>query len=125
MCRHYTVVNRDYMSAMNGKTNSSAQNRASEQWVRPIGRIDAARTAEILGFQEHDIPVLVLHELLKPLGKPAPNARKYFAATEIYELAQDRDWLNKATRVLYQHWQTKNANRTKDDSAPPASASSD
>ncbi len=83
------------------------------QRQRLTGRIDTAKVAAILGFQEHDVPVLVLHGLLKPLGKPAPNARKYFAATEIYELAEDRDWLNKASRVLYQHRQTKNANRTK------------
>ncbi len=101
------------MSVMNGKTSFLAQNGASEPWVRLTGRIYAAKVAGILGFQEHDVPVLVLHGLLKPLGKPAPNARKYFAATEIYELAEDRDWLNKASRVLYQHWQTKNANRTK------------
>ena len=85
-------------------------------------RLDSAQTARVLGFQEHDIPVLVLHDLLEPLGKPAPNARKYFAAIEICDLGQDRAWLNKATRVLYQHWQDKNANRTKDESATAASA---
>src|SRR5262245_18441105 len=84
-------------------------------------RLDSAQTARFLGFQEHDIPVLVSIDLLEPLGKPAPNARKYFAAVEIFELAQDRNWLNKATRVLYQHWQDKNANR-KDESASVALA---
>jgi len=83
-------------------------------------RLDSAQTAKVLGFQEHDIPVLVFHELLDPLGKPAPNARKYFAAVEVYGLGQDRAWLNKATRILYQHWQDKNANRTKNESAPAA-----
>lgn len=79
-------------------------------------RLDSAQTAKVLGFQEHDIPVLVSNDLLAPLGKPAPNARKYFAAVEIYELGLDRAWLNKATRVLYQHWQEKNSKRTKDES---------
>ncbi|HOX58182.1 MAG TPA: hypothetical protein PLC99_14955 [Verrucomicrobiota bacterium] len=85
-------------------------------------RLDPKQTAEFLGFQEHDIPVLVFHGLLEPLGKPVPNARKYFAAIQIYGLGQNPAWLNKATRVLYQHWQDKNANRTKDESAPVAEA---
>jgi hypothetical protein len=76
------------------------------------GRVDADKTAEILGFEAHDLPVLVNNGLLQPLGKPAANARKYFAAVRILELAEDSAWLNKATRILYQHWQEKNAKRT-------------
>ena len=74
-------------------------------------RLDAKQSAEVLGFQEHDIPVLVNRGLLEPLGKPADNARKYFALVEILALAEDASWLGKATRTLYQHWQEKNANR--------------
>lgn len=93
-------------------------------WVpTATGRIDAAQAAEILGFQEHDIPALVGHGLLKPLGKPATNARKYFAAVEIRAHAEDAKWLSKATQVLYDHWQEKNANRrpTGEESAEMAS----
>ena len=60
----------------------------SEMWAKPSGRIDAAEAARILGFQEHDIPVLINSRLLKPLGKPVPNARKYFAAVDVFEKAQ-------------------------------------
>jgi len=76
-------------------------------------RLDARQSAEILGFQEHDIPVLIYHGLLEPLGKPAPNARKYFARIHILDLAENPAWLTKATRVVYRHWQEKNANRVK------------
>jgi hypothetical protein len=68
-------------------------------------------TAKILGFQEHDIPVLVSHGQLEPLGKPIPNARKYFARVKIMEIADDPSWLSKATKLIYQHWQGKNASR--------------
>lgn len=74
-------------------------------------RLDAKQSADVLGFQEHDIPVLISRELLQPLGKPADNARKYFALVEILARAEDVHWLGKATRTLYQHWQDKNANR--------------
>jgi hypothetical protein len=80
-------------------------------------RLDAKQTAQILGFQEHDIPVLSSHGLLEPLGKPAANARKYFAKVHIMELAENPAWLAKATHALYQHWQGKNANRDKCESA--------
>lgn len=91
------------------------QGAASRLWP---ARLDSAQTARLLGCQEHDIPVLVSHELLEPLGKPAPNARKYFAAVDVQEKGEDAAWLNKATRILYQHWRDKNASRTKDESAP-------
>src|ERR1700744_1086363 len=74
-------------------------------------RLDATQTAKILGFQEHDIPVLVNKSLLEPLGKPVENSRKYFALVNILERAGDASWLGKATRSLAQHWQDKNANR--------------
>lgn len=74
-------------------------------------RLDAKQTAHVLGFQEHDIPVLVGRNLLEPLGKPAENARKYFARLEIMEKADDVTWLGKATKALSEHWQEKNANR--------------
>ena len=72
------------------------------------GRLNTTETAVLLGFQEHDIPTLVAGKLLMPLGKPAPNAPKYFAAVEIAALAQDRDWLGQATRALAKFWLSKN-----------------
>lgn len=78
-------------------------------------RMDARQTAELLGFQEHDIPVLVNLGQLVPLGKPMPNARKYFARVQVLEVADDTSWLSKATKLIYQHWKDKNAARKMDD----------
>ena len=74
-------------------------------------RLDVKQTADILGFQEHDIAPLVKEELLEPLGKPMPNARKYFARVQIMEIAENPAWLSKATKTIYQHWLVKNASR--------------
>ena len=71
-------------------------------------RLDARQTAKLLGFQEHDIPVLIAGRLLKPLGKPVPNATKYFAACEMGALASDPKWLNAATQLVYDYWKKKN-----------------
>ena len=46
-------------------------------------RLNSSEVALLLGFQEHDISALVAARLLAPLGKPAANAPKYFAAVEV------------------------------------------
>ena len=69
------------------------------------------QTAQFLGFSEHDIPVLIRARLLKPLGSPPPNGHKYFATVELERLAQDPNWLDKATRAVTQYWQSKNRRR--------------
>lgn len=70
-------------------------------------RIDVATTARLLGVAEHDVPILIATKLLKPLGKPAPNAPKKFAAIEIIALAADKQWLDTVTRRLSEYWKTK------------------
>lgn len=75
-------------------------------------RVDAGRAAKFLGVSEHDIPTLVRARLLKPLGSPAPSAPKYFATCELLRLANDAQWLDKATRAVTQYWKNKNASRS-------------
>ena len=70
-------------------------------------RLDAVSTAKLLGFAEHDIQILMRTGKLSPLGDPAPNAPKWFAAIEVIRLAADRDWLNKATREVAKYWRHK------------------
>jgi hypothetical protein len=48
--------------------------------------------AKLLGFAEHDVPILMAAKRLIPLGYPAPNAPKWFAAVEILRLATNPDW---------------------------------
>jgi len=83
------------------------------QFLRLLGRLPARLTAGqaawVLNCQPHDVPVLVAARLLKPLGNPPPSSVKYFAASDIIELAEDRTWLAKVTNALNQHWQRKNA----------------
>ena len=81
-----------------------------------LGRLPARLTAEeaawVLNYQPHDVPVLVVARLLKPLGNPQPNSVKYFATGEVLELAEDRNWLAKVTNAVSQHWQAKNQHKT-------------
>ena len=70
-------------------------------------RLDVAATAKLLGFAEHDIQVLLRVGKLAPLGDPAPNAPKWFAAIDVIALAANRDWLNKAIRDVAKYWRHK------------------
>lgn len=92
------------------------------QFMRLLGHLPARLTAEqaawVLNCQPHDVPVLVMARLLKPLGSPAPNSVKYFATGEVLELTKDRAWLAKVTNAVGQHWKEKNLR--KKDRAPSA-----
>jgi hypothetical protein len=74
-------------------------------------RLDVVATAKLLGFAEHDIQILMALGKLKPLGVPAPNAPKWFAAVEIIRLACEIDWLHKATRDIAKYWRHKRERR--------------
>lgn len=66
---------------------------------RLSARLGNEEIAILLGFQEHDIPVLIKKKLLKPSGNPIRNSVKYFAAADIQDLMNE--WLNKATKAVY------------------------
>ena len=74
-------------------------------------RLTVEQTAWVLNCQPHDVPVLVVARLLKPLGNPQPNSVKYFATLEILELTKDRTWLARVTNAVSQHWRTKNQHK--------------
>ena len=76
------------------------------------GRLSAPETAKLLGFAEHDIPILMATKKLTPLGDPAPNAPKWFAAIEIVRFAADKEWLSKATKEVSKYWRYKREGMT-------------
>jgi hypothetical protein len=82
-------------------------------------RLTTGETAAVLGFQEHDIAPLIAAKLLSPLGRPAPNAPKYFASVDILAAADDREWLSQATKALAKHWQGKNSRKRSESSEAP------
>ena len=93
---------------------TSAVNTNILNQARLPARLDTQQAAELLGFMEHDIAILTRIKLLKPLGNPSPNGQKYFSATELEALAEDREWLSKASRAVTEHWRSKNLSRAKD-----------
>jgi hypothetical protein len=72
-------------------------------------RLTTEQVAVLLGFRAHDIAILCRANLLHPLGKPAPNAPKYFEARFVEECYADTAWLARATLATSAHWKGKNA----------------
>ena len=85
-------------------------------------RLDVMATAKLLGFAEHDIQILMASGKLTPLGDPAPNAPKWFAAVEMVRLAGDPDWLHKATKELSKYWRHKRQSRPPETTSNRANA---
>jgi hypothetical protein len=74
-------------------------------------RLTVEQTAWVLNCQVHDLPILVAARLLKPLGNPPANGIKFFAASEVLELAKDPKWLVRVTVAINQHWHKQNARK--------------
>jgi hypothetical protein len=90
---------------MLGRNAGSTQDRLAVLNCRRLpGRVNTSEAALLLGLQEHDIAPLISAKLLEPLGKPAPNAPKYFASVEIVARAESPAWLSDATKTLAKHW---------------------
>lgn len=68
--------------------------------------------ARYLGFATHEMPILVAHGLLKPLGNPVQSSVKYFAKVVLDELAKDVEWLHRAKATCQNHWNMKNARKS-------------
>src|SRR5437867_1341104 len=89
-------------------------NMTSEQaeflsWKIVPARLDATQTAWFLGFELHEIPILVAANLLKPLGHPARNGTKFFATETLERLRHDEKWLARASDAICSYWRERNA----------------
>jgi hypothetical protein len=74
-------------------------------------RLLAAQVAKLLNCSTEDVAILVSVGKLRALGKPRPNAVKFFSAIELITLLADPDWLDEATKTIVQFWRRKNARR--------------
>lgn len=90
--------------------------------VTPPARLGINETAWLLGFNEHDIAVLVSAGLLKPLGRPPSTGSKFFATVELQTLRNDTRWLAKASDAIVNHWRAKNSGRRNKPEEQPALA---
>ena len=74
-------------------------------------RLLAGQVAKLLNCTAEDVAILVSAGKLRALGRPNPNAVKFFSAVELIALLADREWLDEATKTIGQYWRRKNARR--------------
>jgi hypothetical protein len=74
-------------------------------------RLLAEDVAKLLNCSTEDVAILVSAGKLRALGRPRPNAVKFFSAIELITLLADPDWLDEATKTIVQFWRRKNAQR--------------
>lgn len=74
-------------------------------------RLFAGQVAKVLNCTPEDVAILAGAGKLRALGKPRPNAVKYFRSIELITLLADPDWLDDATKSISQYWKHKNARR--------------
>ena len=103
-------MNRPLLAGLRGGvpdgTMAQALLRALDR-EHPPARMTAAQAADFLGFEKDDLALLAREGLLPPLGRPGPNAVKYYAAVEVAALWQDRARLDRATQLLYERNRAK------------------
>jgi len=76
-------------------------------------RLLAEQVAKLLNCSTDDVAILVSAGKLRALGKPRPNAVKFFSSIELITLLADPDWLDEATKTIVQFWRRKNARRNR------------
>lgn len=91
--------------------NATAQQTEFLSWKIIPARLDALQTAWLLGFEPHEIPMLVAAGLLKPLGRPARNSTKFFATETLEQLRRDEKWLARASDAICSYWRERNARK--------------
>lgn len=86
-------------------------NSQQEQFLnlrRYPARLKVEEAAWLLGFAQHDIPILMSQGLLKPLGHPPDTGVKYFSAASLEELRRDEKWLARASDSIVKYWKSAN-----------------
>src|SRR5512135_3286211 len=96
------------------------QQQSGQSWPACV---DAEAAARFLGWPPYFMPLLARAGRLKPLGKPAQNARKWYATVELERLSRDPAWLDKAIRIVDRLVREANGRqRGKGLDEPPAAA---
>ena len=73
------------------------QHQSGQSWPACV---DAEAAARFLGWPPYFMPLLARVGHLKPLGKPAQNARKWYAMVELERVSRDPAWLDRAIRIV-------------------------
>lgn len=63
-------------------------------------RLTIEQVATLLGFQVYEILILVRHGKIKTVNHQSRNSRKYFHGQYVLKLAEDADFIEKASKLV-------------------------
>jgi len=89
--------------------NATSEQAEFLSWKIVPARLNATQAAWFLGFELHEVPILIAANLLKPLGHPARNGMKFFATQVLEQLRRDEKWLARASDAICEYWRERNA----------------
>lgn len=75
------------------------------------GRVTMEQAAWLLGFNEHEVTILMAKGLLRPLGHPAHNGQKFFLTATLEDLRRDEKWFSRASDAVVDYWRCKNGRK--------------
>ena len=61
-----------------------------------------------MGIEMFYVPVLAKAKLLRPVGRPAANGRKFFCRERVVELSRDEAWLAKVAAEIVRYNASRN-----------------
>ena len=93
--------------------NTTSEQAEFLSWKIVPARLDATQAAWFLGFELHEIPILVAANLLKPLRNRARNTTKFFATQALEQLRRDEEWLARASNAIATYWRERNTRKRK------------
>jgi hypothetical protein len=83
-------------------------------------RLHATQVAKLLNCTPEDVAILASSGKLRALGKPRPNAVKFFSTIELITLLANREWLDDVTKTISSYWRRKNERRKGSSGMAPA-----
>jgi len=76
-----------------------------------VGRLDLEEASAVLNFRPYEFTALVRLGVVKPLGSPKQNSRRWFAASDIVALANDPKALDRCTRAVARYFAEKSSSQ--------------
>lgn len=64
--------------------------------------------AWMLGIEPFYVAVLAATKLLKPVGKPVANGRKFYSREQVLQLSKDDAWLSKVAAAMVNYNRGRN-----------------
>src|SRR6266446_5992787 len=71
-------------------------------------RLSFAEAGQILNCTEEEVAIGVKMGIIRVLGHPQKNCRKWISSNFLLESCQQERWLSRLTDLVYGHWRRRN-----------------